>query len=73
MCAQYTAVNVTGQPLSDNCTAVLEQAGFSASGSEVINNVSVLLRAGPSTQLQPVLDNTTRAQGDAAGEARGRP
>jgi hypothetical protein len=51
---------------------VLEQAGFSASGSEVINNVTVLLRAGPSMQLQPVLDNSTRAQGDAAGEARGR-
>ncbi|KAK9826363.1 hypothetical protein WJX81_002338 [Elliptochloris bilobata] len=60
--AHYSVTNVTGQPLSDNCTAVVQHASQSSSGVEVVNNVTVLLRGGPATTPQAVYAYGTQDQ-----------
>ena len=62
--AQYSVTNVTGHPLSDDCTALVQQAASQTAGrAEVINNVTVLLRGGPADTLQPVYAYGTNTQG----------
>ena len=62
--AQYSVTNVTGHPLSDDCTAVVHQAASQSAGrAEVINNVTVLLRGGPADTLQPLYAYGTNTQG----------
>ena len=65
MCVpQYSIINVTGQATADNCAAEVQKVQKSSNGVEVVNNVTVLLRNGPSTITQKVFDSSTRAEGE---------
>lgn len=65
MCVpQYSIINVTGQAIGDNCAAEVQKVQKSSNGVEVVNNVTVLLRNGPSTITQTVFNSSTRAEGE---------
>ena len=65
MCApQYSIINVTGQAIADDCAAEVQKVQKSSNGVEVVNNVTVLLRNGPSTITQRVFSSSTRAEGE---------
>lgn len=61
---QYSIINVTGQATADNCAAEVQKVQKSSNGVEVVNNVTVLLRNGPSTITQRVFNSSTRAEGE---------